>query len=156
MKSIKDQQGRSRYMHCILAAAPFPAARFAPISLQMFNTAFWYHYVSAASSRGNTCTHPSLADQALLAFSLPPHAFLLTLHYVFTAQKIGCVPTPQACTSPQPSWSPSYPLSIRLYLSGRELIRSELIRNELIRSELIRSELINTLIFNIKKSQLIF
>ena len=35
MKTIKDQQEWSRYMHFVLAAAPFPAARFAPISLQM-------------------------------------------------------------------------------------------------------------------------
>ena len=53
-------------------------------------------------------------------------------------------------------------------MSGSELIRSELIRSDLIRSELIRtelirtnqfvliSELIRTLIFNIKKPQLIF
>ena len=31
----------------------------------------------------------------------------LTLHYVFTAPKLGCVPTPQARISPQPYWRPS-------------------------------------------------
>ena len=39
-----------------------------------------------------------------------------------------------------------YPIYIRLYMSGSELIRSELRRSELIRSKFIRSELINPLI----------
>ena len=40
MKKMKDQQGQSRYMHCVLAEAPFPAARFSPITPQKFKTAF--------------------------------------------------------------------------------------------------------------------
>ena len=48
MKTMKDQQGQSTYVHCVLAAAPFPAARFTPITHQIFNIAFWCHYFIAA------------------------------------------------------------------------------------------------------------
>ena len=118
-------------MHSVLAAAPFPAARFEPITPRIFNIAISCHYVISfyrsnsskpfrvpnvetarseyrlfRASRGNTCAHSSSAGQAAFAFSLTPRAFLLTLHYVFTAQK-GCVPNAQARTSLQPYWRPS-------------------------------------------------
>ena len=49
MKIIKDQQGRSRYMNCILAAAPFPAARLRP-SLFKYSIQHFDVLVSAQQS----------------------------------------------------------------------------------------------------------
>ena len=46
--------------------------------------------VWARASRCNTFTHPSSAGQSLFAFSLPQHAFPLTLHYFLTAQNRLC------------------------------------------------------------------
>ena len=80
MKTMKGQQRQSKYTHCVLAAAPFPAARFTLIDPQIFTTAFWCNYVMAAippslapgaqrrkrvlslpvwacASRGNTCAY---------------------------------------------------------------------------------------------------
>ena len=53
--AMDGQQGISRYMHYVFAAAPFPTVRFGPISPKIFNTSITCHYVIAR-------IHPSLRE----------------------------------------------------------------------------------------------
>ena len=126
MKTSKDQQGRQHLspanLRCQVCAHLSPNIQYsilmsfchmtipsnpAPHANVDITGSEYRLFLSESAPLAPFRAHPSSADQASFACSLPPHAFLLTLHYVFTAQNQVASLLRRRVPIRKPYWRPS-------------------------------------------------